>query len=714
MKERLPLYLLCVAAFLAPLVGGYLSTDQTYAAVGSSAIFGLFGSADFPLMGPCLVILVTCIAFIWGLIERRIVQVPFMPVTFALTLVVFSVLVAIPATEFKGPALVAATQLFGSILLLLSTVSIAGRNRGPLMILTAAIVGVATQAFLGLFEYQATKLDDPTWRIFGNAVNPNALSGILLFGLFGGLSLAMQSERTSRIAAATSATLCGVALYLTQSKGGILAAGIGLLVFVVFGVYFAASWLKENKSAGKVGLGVLAAIPVLIFLITLRPQSPERDAPPVSGQSRLTNFSAQAEQSGTFRILLWKSSVDLIKNQPFGYGAGSFPTQSTRPGYVPMTVTAHQGFLQFAVEYGVQGLLFLVSLVVLVLRELMRGRRVHRPELGLVKAGLLAAIAASCAHNFIDSDLQLFSTQSLFFLYLGLLQVLSIDAVTPENLQRPVRISSGALAGLLAIATVFVTHIDNQKSLIRGAIAERKPQSELVGSADALIATAPFDGEAYAIRAQIASQSSMLGFAEKAAQHAPSMKNHRLVAQIHRIQNRPDEAVKALKAALSRDPNNLPALLLWLEIEVERKGDFMTVFERIRDVEAKPYFQVRAIPEAIPTETYLARVKFADSVDDSAARIAIYTEAAEGLRSYLSITAPRLISGLSEDVNFRFAGEGVNDLRAVLEALQRCIDERVRLAPKDTKILDATKADADLISKVNADLAKALAKAEPN
>lgn len=710
MKERVPLYLLCLAALLAPLVGGYLSTDQTQAAVGSSAIFGLFGSADFPLMGPCLVILLTCTAFIWALVERRIVQVPFLPVTFALTLVVFSVLVAIPATEFKGPALVASTQLFGSILLLLATVSIAGRNRGPLMILTAAVVGVAINAFLGLFEYQATKLDDPTWRIFGNAVNPNALSGILLFGLFGGISLAMQSERTWRIASAASATLCGVALYLTQSKGGILAAGVGLFVFVAFGLYFASSWLKQNRSAGTVGLGILVAIPVLIFLITLRPQTSEKNASPVSGQSRLTNFSAQAEQSGTFRVLLWKTSVDLIKDQPFGYGAGSFPTQSTRPGYVPMTVTAHQGFLQFAVEYGVQGLLFLVSLVFLVLREVMRGRRVHRPELGLIKAGLLAAIAASCAHNFIDSDLQLFATQSLFFLYLGLLQVLSIDAVTPENLQRPVRISSGALAGLLAIAAILVTHIDNQKSLIRGAIAARKPQSELMSSADALIALAPFDGEAYALRTQLAGRSDMLGFAEKAAQFAPSMKNHRVVAQIHRIQNRPDEAIKAAKSALSRDPNNLPALLMWLEIEVERKGDFMSVYERIRDVEAKPYFQVRAIPEAIPTETYLARVKLAEFIEDSKARITIYSEAAEGLRTYLSITAPRILSGLQEDPNFRFAGEGSNDLGTVLDALLQCADQLGNLAPNDGKIQAQIKEDAELVARVRADLSKALSK----
>ena len=73
------------------------------------------------------------------------------------------------------------------------------------------------------------------------------------------------------------------------------------------------------------------------------------------------------------RVLLYKSSLDLIMNSPFyGYGIGSTKTQIKRQnwknGYMRLgeryNLNAHNDFLQLALEIGILGLLLLVALYI--------------------------------------------------------------------------------------------------------------------------------------------------------------------------------------------------------------------------------------------------------------------------------------------------------------------------------------------------------------
>lgn len=665
-----PGLLICLAAFLLPILGGQVSTDLQFITPGTSGFSLLWGSADAPLLGQLILVLLVAGAIIWGFASRRVVQIPFAMISLAL--IVFMAIAAFSTvfTPFKPATYIAALQFIFYAIVCFSALSLLGRGSGPRIVAISLFAGVASVAAWGILEYAQNRSIDPNWRIFSTWVNPNALAGMLLIGIFVGFGLWASCKAIDQKALVLSGVvLIGLALFLTQSKGGILAAGVGAVLLLAAQVFFA------RKAEGRFKpILVWAAAGLCIAALSFATTRSSVNAAPGSAP-RIAQADSTQEQSQGFRTLLWRSSIELAKMNPLGWGPGTFRYESTRPGLVPSTHLAHQGFLQLLAEMGFVGLGVFVVFLLMWLLEMFRGK----PESDLgkmsLKAGVFAAVAASLAHNMVDSDLQHMGTGAGLFLLLGLGLQLSVDAVTPEVMPRPIKSILAGMIALHALLFSLLAWVDTEKSAARGLVMTRQP-ADLRSMLASAKSVAPFDGEIDALMATSETdQTKQIELLKSAAYLSPTMRNNRNAARAFLLQDNFDSAVRYTNLALERDPANLFALKLLLEIELKRGENdaILTAADRLIEAESTTPFQVRAIPESIPTETLYARLVKANHVTTEGTKATLAKEAIQGYAQYADKTWPLIKRGAQSDPNYRFAGDGLSEARTAFESgLEAC------------------------------------------
>lgn len=246
------------------------------------------------------------------------------------------------------------------------------RRSGVLIYLTCATIAYATQAVLG----QGLSLS--LLNRAGMASNSaSAIAAILLL-------VWLLRQDHPRVALYT--ILAVGALYFFGSLASIAALLGGLCVFGA--VVLRASRLGPVLMIGGAALAVLAATaPVLTDTGDVNPTV-----------AVLLNKDAEHLESWTGRLPLWHMSVQLIMNEPIGYGLGSDRLLST---HLQGTTTAagwdarnvHNGFMAAALSGGV------ISLALLFCAFLATGRtamaRGRDPAERAVWLGLLTLVAVN-------------------------------------------------------------------------------------------------------------------------------------------------------------------------------------------------------------------------------------------------------------------------------------------------------------------------------
>jgi tetratricopeptide (TPR) repeat protein len=409
---------------------------------------------------------------------------------------------------------------------------------------------------------------------------------------------------------------------------------------------------------------------------------------------RLVSTQNTQEQSQGFRKLLWKTAVSIILSNPAGTGAGSFRYESTKPGIVPQTQMAHQGFLQLASENGVGCLMALLSLIGFWLAEMFRGGRTAEPEKRALRAAIVGGVAAALAHNLVDSDLQHFGTLVGLFMLIDVGVQLGVDAITPEFMSRQVGYPLRIGTILAIISVLFVTWLDGEKARMRGTAQATGRVTAAIGLAQLV----PFDGE-LALIAAYEAQTPMerLDWIKRGVRGSPSMRSYRLLARAHEDIGQSSEARSALNSALRLDPNNLPTLMRLLEL-AQAKGDDQEVervSRRIVGIESKPYLRVKALPEIIDTEPFEARLYLERLETDRESKIQLLREAIAGFRRFAEVTAPKIVAYAKVDPNIVFAGVSLEDVRYGLASALEATDRLERLSALDG---DATAARAVFVA----------------
>jgi len=194
-------------------------------------------------------------------------------------------------------------------------------------------------ASYGIFEYLLGFSEGRVVSFFGN---PNYLSVYLL--LFIPISLGLVTETSlsnvKRWFAGIVFIACSCALLLTLSRGAWLGTIVALTLFTV---------LKDKRFL------VLLLIIALIIPFVVPDYVIDRF-------KTITSINSNMD-----RINLWSTTIEIIRDHPIlGVGIGNFRPVYAEYAQGKLMAHTHNIFLQFTVELGIPGLLFIIYFLYLL------------------------------------------------------------------------------------------------------------------------------------------------------------------------------------------------------------------------------------------------------------------------------------------------------------------------------------------------------------
>jgi len=644
----LPKALLALGAFLIPLLGGQISTDQALPlnqGMGPLLVSMLGGpftqGFETPLLSHLIIGSLFAAALSISLIQRSVVQLPNI-LLMALLMAFFGILaLSVGLTEFRFVSIAAMGEWLLYALALFTAVAVCGRQDGPRLILAAFYIGVAVLAMYGVgFEYRDMRAIDPGYRIFIGWVNPNATAGILILGFMIGLGLFSTVDRTIKLLVAVGNAMMGMAMFLTGSKAGFGALLAGALVWSILTLI----WQRDMRSR-LTGIGAAILTIVLAFVFYTGIQRANRPATDANSSTlgRVTAFNESQAQSLEFRKLLWKGSIGTALNHPTGYGVGTYRYESSRPGLTTQTQLAHNNLLQLAVESSPMAPILLIFALSVWLFQMFRGAKSMTLESNALRAAIVSAVLATMAHGIFESNLYYFGIGIAWFLLMGIGINLSADSVVPEFTPRSVRIGLAFLAATPLILVCFTGYAEYQRALIRGAITAGNGRLAR-DIASSLVQVAPLDGEAWNYLHYLDPQRRTEAI-KRAANESPSPRILRNLAKIYVEEGKYSSAEAALNTALARDPNNFNTLADAQKSAVEAKDEPRAIHyaERIVAVEKTPYYQIRSLPQMVETATADARVYLASHSQEQNEKVGLLSGAVDIYRQYAQVTIPEIL-----------------------------------------------------------------------
>jgi O-antigen ligase len=272
---------------------------------------------------------------------------------------------------------------------------------------------------------------------FGPFINRHHFAGYmeLTLGLPLGLLFSGAIERERRVLYILAAALMGIAIILTNSRGGMLSLVVEIMFLVmVSGVKVRRERRREGEEkstvrqlAKRAALG-FAIVLALFFGVLF-----------FGGEGALNRLvgTVSADDPTTGRIHFWRGTLGIIRDHPLmGTGLGSFSLAYTRydrsNGVLFRLEQAHNDYLQLLSDAGiigaVLGLVFVLLLFRMALRR-MESRNLFRRGVAL---GALAGCFAVLVHSFFDFTLHT-TANALLFLMLAALATLNGRVEQPSR-----------------------------------------------------------------------------------------------------------------------------------------------------------------------------------------------------------------------------------------------------------------------------------------
>jgi O-antigen ligase len=304
------------------------------------------------------------------------------------------------------------------------------RTRRDVVLLLGAIVAGATLAAVAGILSPPTPSNEgfeSASRATGTIGDPNQFAAVLVVGLAlaGAFVMAPLTAGGLRVVAAGSALLCVLGIFLSLSRGGLIAMGCAILASVVV----AGRWRPVVAlAAGVLCFGALAYFAVFAG---------------VPARERITTV-----QGGSGRTSLWTVAWRMIDAHPVrGVGAGNFPVSSVHyllsPGVIQRDEkiiatpdVTHNTFLQIQTELGIVGLMAFLGIVATSLMSMVRAARTFAGRndwrLEILCRGTFVALVGLLAADFFISEMY----SKLLWLLLALGPVLLGVAVRSQS-ERP-------------------------------------------------------------------------------------------------------------------------------------------------------------------------------------------------------------------------------------------------------------------------------------
>lgn len=647
----IPKIFLLLAGFLAPILGGHVPTDAM--PLDPGGILSSIGGASLPittrLIFSLFIFLGLCLVFF----KQRVVSIP--NIKFYGLFIIFYLLLAlsITASQFTYLSIrewFSWTVYGGGMLLVISAL---GRGNEPKLLAAAIGGGCTVLALIGIAEYVGQMSSNPSHRVFATWNNPNATASIYLVGVLILIGLAMGLEKLPRYLAWGGSALCTTGLVLTQSKGGYLALAIGLITLV--------GYLLASRQKARSALPLIPLVLGVILAIGLG-KAAASSAPSGEAFSRIESAGSESVQSVGFRKNLWKSAIELTKDHPVGTGIGTFRFHSSEPGLTMQTVYAHQSYLQISAEAGAFTLFVFLGLAASWLVLVSRGKTQPPGKISL-RVSVIAAIVAIGAHGMIESNLYYFGLGLTTFLLLGLGFQLSTDATSPELLPSTLRRVMLLIIGIIPLlAMTFFAMSEIKKATLLTALSsgEFEVARDLLSEMERDSLSDPESKYLVALYGSKTPEERQERLSE-VAKRMPSNKVLRALARASIENGDLVTAKAALNKGLRIDPNDLNSLWLLMEIALSEEDESAVIkwAKAMVAVEKTPYFQVRAIPESIPTEPYKARFILSNHADSPTEKIRLMEEGITGMVQYAKVTVPMI--QMMGKADLPFAGEKIED-----------------------------------------------------
>jgi len=246
--------------------------------------------------------------------------------------------------------------------------------------------------------------------IYGPYVNHNHYAGLmeLLVPIPLVLSLTRLTEDKERIAAGVAAAVMVVTIFLSGSRGGMLAIFVELAVLAIF--------LFQQKRGVPVAIGLGAFAVVLVVMLTwLGGKELTARVSTISTESR-------TEISGGMRSSIDRDTLHMFRQRPvLGWGLGTFPTvyPQFRTFYTNFFVNeAHNDYLQLLAETGVLGFATMIWFLIALYRRAL-------PQIGHWMSEVNGAVTLACTlsisgilvHSLFDFNLQIPANAALFYVF---------------------------------------------------------------------------------------------------------------------------------------------------------------------------------------------------------------------------------------------------------------------------------------------------------
>jgi len=258
--------------------------------------------------------------------------------------------------------------------------------------------------------------------IYGPYVNRNHYAGLmeLLAPIPLIISLSHLVHEKARIAAGVAAAVMVGTIFLSGSRGGMMAICVELGVF--------AAVLFREKRSTRVAIRLTAFAVVLVGLLTW-----------LGGKeltSRVGSISTEArgEISGGTRLSIDRDAVQMFRAKPIlGWGLRTFPVvyPQFRSFYTNFFVNeAHNDYLQLLSEMGLLGFGTMIWFFIVLFRRIPHKIQQWASNLrGAVTLACILGISGILLHSLIDFNLQIPANAALFY-------VICTIAAAPPLLQR--------------------------------------------------------------------------------------------------------------------------------------------------------------------------------------------------------------------------------------------------------------------------------------
>ncbi len=241
--------------------------------------------------------------------------------------------------------------------------------------------------------------------IFGS---PNNLALYLGRALPVLLSVSLLGQGRRRTFYLAALPLVSLAFILTFSKGGIFLGLPAALITILI--------LWQRKKGARIWPWLTTFALISLVLLVIISQIPQLAA----------RLNPQGD-TGIFRINLWRSSLEMIREHPlFGVGLDNF-LYAYRGRYImdaawqePNLNHPHNIFLDFATRIGIIGLLAGTWLLALFLRRGVEAVRDVRGEWIPLAVSMVAFLSYSIAHGLVDHSFFLVDLSYSFYLMLGI------------------------------------------------------------------------------------------------------------------------------------------------------------------------------------------------------------------------------------------------------------------------------------------------------